>query len=205
MRLRLFLITVVGLIVVATYTFPLWGPYFMTQEVNEEFPLALSETDQAAFANLPQGVQQEFLAMNDDDPTMASDMASAQLNPTTIDSEPMPEGEPRILRRGSFIQLDAIHGASGTATLYQLPDDSYVLRLEDFRSTNGPDLYVILTRNPDPRDASAVGNYIELGRLRGNVGNQNYIPPPDLEVSAYNAVVIYCVRYGVVFSVATLQ
>ncbi|MCB9452025.1 MAG: DM13 domain-containing protein [Anaerolineaceae bacterium] len=118
----------------------------------------------------------------------------------------MPEmTDPVVVASGSFITIDVIHGAEGTATVYQLPDDSRVLRFEDFRVTNGPDLHVILTKNPDPRDAAAVGtDYIDLGKLKGNVGSQNYDIPAGIDLNEYQAVVIYCVPFHVVFSTATL-
>ena len=46
--------------------------------------------------------------------------------------------------------------------------------------------------------------YLDLGKLKGNRGNQNYPIPADVDISIFNSVVIYCKPFAVVFSVATL-
>jgi hypothetical protein len=79
-----------------------------------------------------------------------------------------------------------------------------MLRFEDFRVTNGPDLYVYLSQNPKPtRDESSLGAFIDLGKLKGNSGNQNYEITED--ITGYNTAVIWCKRFGVLFSFAVLQ
>jgi hypothetical protein len=93
------------------------------------------------------------------------------------------------------------------ATIYEGPDGSRVLRLEDFRVTNGPDLHVILVNASDPqsRDDVTSAGYVDLGSLKGNVGNQNYVIPNDVEIPENGSIVIYCQPFHVVFSVASLQ
>ena len=94
-----------------------------------------------------------------------------------------------------------------TATIYRAPDGSHVLRLEDFNVTNGPDLHVILTphANPEGRaDVSAPG-YVDLGKIKGNAGNQNYEIPAGVDVASQMTVVIYCQPFHVVFSTASLS
>ena len=111
------------------------------------------------------------------------------------------------LSSGNFMDFDSFHRGSGEATIYRGPDGSHVLRFEDLDVTNGPDLRVILTpfANPEvPRDFKVSG-YIELGRLKGNRGNQNYLIPNDVDVSIYRSVIIYCKPFSVIFSVASLQ
>jgi hypothetical protein len=153
-------------------------------------------------------MQEDFRAMATQNPTMAATMAAAAATSVAVPEadQAMPEmTDPVIVSSGSFIRIDAIHGAEGTATIYQLPDGARVLRFEDFHSTNGPDLHVILSADPDPRTHDALGeNYLELGRLKGNVGNQNYDIPTEVDLSLYQSVVIYCVPFQVVFSTATL-
>lgn len=121
-------------------------------------------------------------------------------------------GSPPALRAvallsGNFMDADAFHRGSGLATIYRGPDGSYVLRLEDLDVTNGPDLHVILTpfANPEvPRDIKVSG-YIDLGKLKGNRGNQNYPIPDDVDINSYQSVVVYCKPFSVIFSVASLQ
>ena len=49
-----------------------------------------------------------------------------------------------------------------------------------------------------------MGNYIDVGALKGNIGNQNYEIADGTDIAAFNSVVIYCVPFHVVFSTATL-
>ncbi len=199
-RLQLLLIGLGGLLVIGVFTFPLWRPLFVDDVVDEPFEIALR--------NVPTEMQEDFRAMATQNPTMAATMAAAAATSVAVPEEEqaMPEmTDPVIVSNGSFIQIDAIHGAEGSATIYQLPDGARILRFEDFRSTNGPDLHVILSADPDPRTHDALGeDYVELGRLKGNVGNQNYDVPAEVDLSLYQSVVIYCVPFQVVFSTATL-
>jgi hypothetical protein len=109
--------------------------------------------------------------------------------------------------RGSFGEVDAIHKGAGQATFYLRPDGRTVLRLESFEVTNGPDLYVYVSGHPRPRTSTQLhdGFSYEVAVLKGNVGDQNYELPPDLDVSRVKSVVIYCRRFTTVFSTAELQ
>jgi hypothetical protein len=119
----------------------------------------------------------------------------------------MPEmSSPVVAARGTFNEIDAIHKGSGSAIIYQLADNRRVLRLEDFRVTNGPQLHVLLVRSPEPRAGADIGtDYIDLGPLKGNVGNQNYEIPAEVDLGQYGSVVIYCIPFSVVFSAAKLS
>ncbi|MBZ0290357.1 MAG: DM13 domain-containing protein, partial [Anaerolineae bacterium] len=127
-----------------------------------------------------------------------------QIVPTA--SQGMPEmTDPTAVAVGTFEEIDAVHKASGKVTIYQLPDNSKVLRIEDFRVTNGPELRVILTRKADPVTAADVGtDYYDLGALQGNVGNQNYNVPSEVDLSQYLGVVIYSRTFQVVYSSAAI-
>ena len=110
------------------------------------------------------------------------------------------------LRTGDFKDADAFHRGSGRATIYSGPGGSYVLRLEDLDVTNGPALHVYLSPHNDPARSGEVKlpGYLDLGRLKGNRGNQNYEIPAGTDISTFNSVVIYCKPFSVVFSVAPL-
>jgi hypothetical protein len=109
--------------------------------------------------------------------------------------------------RGQFGVVDGIHKGEGTAAIVRLADGQWVLRLDDdFRVTNGPDLYVYLSSAPSPRSGTELraDGAFEVAQLKGNVGGQNYELPPDLDLGQFRSVVIYCRRFTTVFSTAEL-
>jgi hypothetical protein len=121
--------------------------------------------------------------------------------------EMMAPAGPVAVKQGTFRDADSFHKGEGSATLYTLPDGSHVLRFEDFRVTNGPDLRVLLASHPDPMSRGNVhsGEYVELAKLKGNIGNQNYEIPADIDLGNQNSVIIYCMPFHVIFSVAPLE
>lgn len=134
--------------------------------------------------------------------TMAAAMKDAMAK--TLPEAP---AQPVKLKTGRFRDQDRFHKGSGGATIYRLADGSQLLRLEDFNVTNGPDLRVILTRAQDPEQAGEVTGpgHLELSKLKGNMGNQNYPVPDDADVSSFNSVVIFCKPFKVISSVAPLE
>ncbi|MEM7028555.1 MAG: DM13 domain-containing protein [Chloroflexota bacterium] len=107
-----------------------------------------------------------------------------------------------VARSGQFVDVDFLHRGSGSATIVQ-QGDKRVLRLEDFAVTNGPDLHVLLVENIEGTDNSSMGEHLDLGALKGNIGNQNYEIPANVDLSKYQGVMIYCEPFHVVFSTAT--
>ncbi|HSD04393.1 MAG TPA: DM13 domain-containing protein [Nitrosopumilaceae archaeon] len=100
---------------------------------------------------------------------------------------------------GTFVGVDAVHDAKGMAKIITLDDGSDVLRLEDFRSTNGPDLYVYLATDETASD------FVNLGRLKANIGNQNYNIPEGTDLSKYDSVLVWCKQFSVLFGKAELS
>ena len=102
---------------------------------------------------------------------MASDTAMAMMEDDTVMDEAMPEDmpeEPVVLSTGTFNEFDPVHAGEGTATIYELSDGSRVLRFEDFRVTNGPQLHVILAANtPESILESLDEGYVDLGTFEG--------------------------------------
>src|SRR3989338_8723093 len=119
----------------------------------------------------------------------------------TIVDEPM-DSEPTVELSGSFKDADSFHSGSGTATVYVLPDGKRVLRFEDFSVTNGPALSVYLVRSID---GNVDSGFLDLGKLKGNKGNQNYDLSEDIDLASYKSVIIWCVPFGVTFATASLQ
>lgn len=113
---------------------------------------------------------------------------------------------PMLLREGTFVDGDPGHHGEGTARLIRDAEGSHILRFEDFSVTNGPDLFVILSTDPDgSRSSAAASDALNLGRLRATDGNINYAVPDGVDLAAYRSVIIYCRAFRVVFAVATLE
>jgi hypothetical protein len=110
----------------------------------------------------------------------------------------------KVLAKGEFHNADK--AGKGTATVYQLADGKRVLRLTNFETDNGPDLHVRLIAAGDARDTASVANtdYVEVAKLRGNKGNQNYELPDKADLGKYRVVSIWCNRFTVNFAAAPL-
>ena len=100
---------------------------------------------------------------------------------------------------GSF-ESDA-HPTSGTAVVLGNGTDQRFLRFVEFETDNGPDLNVYLVNS----STGDVSDFVDLGDLKGNIGEQNYEIPPGVDLNLYDEVVIWCVRFGVGFGDALLE
>lgn len=131
------------------------------------------------------------------DPVAAPDPGGAP-------SPPAPPALPVQLAQGSFRSLE--HPTTGRAVVTELPDGSRVLRFEDFETSNGPDLRVYLAAGSNDANFGAEygQDFVELGRLKGNIGSQNYEIPAGTDLSRYRNAVVWCKRFSVGFGVATL-
>ena len=102
-----------------------------------------------------------------------------------------------------------VHSTSGRATVYQEADGKLVLRLTNFKTSNGPDVHVILVAAKDADDnanfLTSKTEKIELGKLKGNEGDQNYEIPAGTDLSKYQTVSIYCERFNANFGAAPLE
>lgn len=118
--------------------------------------------------------------------------------------QPTPESENevtptlQIIQSGSF-EGRSNHRASGSVSLVQSGEDYYVRIEDDFDAENGPDLFVHLGMDGryDPK--------VNLGRLKGNKGGQNYAIPSDVNIEEYDEVWIWCRAFTVPFAQAVLN
>lgn len=124
-------------------------------------------------------------------------------------NEAMPAGlsniSQTVLSSGSFHSV--AHESRGTASIYQLADGRRILRLANFETSNGPDVHVYLIAANDASDSETVkkAGFLELGSLKGNIGDQNYDLPADADLAKYRAVTIWCKRFSVNFGTAPLN
>lgn len=120
---------------------------------------------------------------------------------------PEPAG-PVLVAQGDLISHE--HATTGTVRIVRNPDGSQVLELVDLETSNGPDLWIWLTDQPviEGQDGWHVfddGAYVELGRLKGNQGNQQYEIPGDVDLADYSSVSVWCKRFSVSFGAAELD
>lgn len=200
------------------------SPYFVDDVVNEEFETSIAEAQDVGDAAAPPGAGEpesgvpsptsapasEGTAPDDageassaEDSSPEEPAATAPPEPdTTEPATPAAPAEPVLLGAGSFVGL-AGHSGTGDAGVFRQPDESLVLRLENFDIQNGPDLELYVVPGADMTSLAA--GSIHLGALEGNVGNQTYEIPPgtDLPPGTYT-VLVWCEAFSVEFVGATL-
>ena len=114
--------------------------------------------------------------------------------------KPEPEpAKPVSLAAGQFTGADG-HAGTGTATLIREADGARVVTFTEFDVDPGAKSVVWLTQ-----DESSLDDRIELGTLKGNVGDQQYAIPDDTDLRKYDTVVIYCTPFTVRIAVAPLS
>jgi hypothetical protein len=113
---------------------------------------------------------------------------------------------PATLAEGSFISLE--HDTTGRAIVLETEDGTRFLRFEAFETSNGPDLLVYLSSKTPAGSDDWHGydqDFVDLGPLKGNVGDQNYAIPADVDLDRYSTAVVWCRRFEVGFAAATLS
>jgi hypothetical protein len=113
-----------------------------------------------------------------------------------------------LLHDGTFVSH--AHPTTGTATVIEADDGSRSLSIANLDSTLGPDVHVWLSAAPVAADgslATAAGDadYIDLGLLKGNQGDQTYEIPADVDLDSYRSVWLWCVSFSVSFGAADLR
>jgi hypothetical protein len=136
------------------------------------------------------------------DPTVTRDTVEPARETTA------PPAGPTLLATGTFISHE--HRSSGSVRVIGLPDGRRLLRLDDLSTSNGPDLHVWITDAPvlPGRDGWYVfddGVHVDLGRLKGNRGSQNYDVPPSVDLARLTGVTIWCDRFNVSFAAAAIH
>ena len=126
----------------------------------------------------------------------------------TASATPVPSPtEPVDLATGTLISHE--HATSGSVRVVQQPDGTRVLLIEGLNTSDGPDLRVWLSDQPVIEGADGWyvfddGQYLELGPLRGNVGDLVYPIPDTADLDALRSVSIWCARFAVSFGAAAL-
>jgi Electron transfer DM13 len=117
-----------------------------------------------------------------------------------------------VVAQGDIVVTGTFHGAahktSGRATVYSI-NGNETLRITNFKTSNGPDVHVILIAATDAQDdenfLDKKVERIDLGLLKGNEGDQNYDVPANTDFQKFKAVSIYCERFNANFGTAPLK
>ena len=124
-----------------------------------------------------------------------------------MDDKVMHDAMAKTLFTGKF--HGKVHATEGRATVYQEKDGKLVLRLTKFKTSNGPDVHVILVATKDAMDDANFlkdnTEKLELGKLKGNEGDQNYEIPAGTDLTKYRTVSVYCERFNANFGAAPLE
>lgn len=122
-----------------------------------------------------------------------------------LDEEPLPATAFTEIGRGPFVRQE--HRVSGTARLLELSDGRRVLRLEDFATSDGPDLHVWLSEKQAGGNwfKYGTGRNVRLGALKATDGNHNYPIPDGQNLDGIASAVIWCRRFRVAFGSASIR
>lgn len=222
MNKKMVIVVIIVVVVALAIPFAIYtiSPLFISNTVNEPLPTTAAVVSKKAASQ----EYQKFVSMNEQDRINAAKqmnqrgknmvmIGAAQINNTINENVVMPSGlinkqqqsnvttAPTVTRTGSFIGAgDGFHNAEGLAKVILLDDSGHtILRLENFKSTNGPNVHLYLATD------KAASNFIDLGRLKANNGNQNYNIPVGTDLAKYNMALIWCKDFSVLFGSAQLK
>lgn len=101
---------------------------------------------------------------------------------------------------------DRAHAGSGVASIVNDNGDLQLMLSDRFATDPGPNLHVYISAHHDPMKSTDVhdGGDADLGKLKSTSGTQLYDIPDDIDFEI-GSVVIYCVPFKVIFTVAGLQ
>ncbi len=206
-------VALVGVVAVAFLAFGVFGVHtlFIDDKVDEAGPVfdsgvaAAAEPVETTVAPTTAAETEPTTSLVD--PIKNPTRAAAAPAPTTTQAPVVTEPPaPQIvaLAQGSFIPRGRYSG-EGTATVLNDGSEQRFLRFENFSTDNGPDLRVYLSASSADGDSGAFDDdFVDLGVLKGNIGDQNYEIPVGVDLSVYDTVVVWCVRFSSPFTAADL-
>lgn len=118
---------------------------------------------------------------------------AASTSTTPASTAPVTAPQPAAIASGTFEAVD--HDGQGRVIVIGNGVQTFVRFEEDFQTENGPDLYAV---------AYVGDQLIELGRLKGNQGSQNYELPANIDPASVASVAVWCKRFDSVFTKAAL-
>lgn len=105
---------------------------------------------------------------------------------------------PAAVNSSAAVTGTAGHPASGTVRIVSADGKNYV-RYENYKTINGPDLYVYLAKDLDAKE------FVNLGVLKATEGNINYEIPQGVNPQDYPYVLTWCKIFGALFNYAEIK
>jgi len=90
------------------------------------------------------------------------------------------------------------HPANGTARVI-FSNGKRFLRYENFKTINGPDIFVYLSKDLEAKE------FIDLGPVRATEGNVNYEIPENVNSEEYPYALVWCKAFGILFNSAKVR
>lgn len=140
-------------------------------------------------------------------PTATGQAATGQVQGSAGATRSGTATAPVVVATGTFVTHE--HDTSGTARLVRAADGTHRLEIAGLSTSDGPDLRVWLTDQTVVAGKAGWrvfddGRYVELGKLKGNKGDQAYAIPAGTDLASLRSVTIWCKRFSVSFGAAQL-
>lgn len=188
---RLFVAAAIAAVVIALgIALAVFKPWllFVNTEVNDVIPSAAAPTSTALT----------------DGATSATIDAATSEQPA---SQPADAG-PKVVSQGEFVSHE--HHTSGTVKVFELPDGTHQLALENLDTSNGPDVQVWFSKGPVVEGLAGLttaGQYehLAIAPIKGNKGNQVYDLPADFRPADWPTLDLWCEDFSVSFGAAALS
>ena len=184
-----------GILIVGLLAWWLVSPLFIDKRVDEELTLRKKTAISSMSGKVSEKQKSDFIAQ----------MNEIAKNDAMMKQE-MPHAEKGIVVLAAGSLRPIAHDGSGSVRVLRLdPYEDQIVRFENLDVLNGPDLHVYLSAKENVESLADIGDFIDLGKLRGNQGNQNYVVPLNVDATKFKSVVIFCQPFKVVFASANLE
>jgi hypothetical protein len=159
------------------------SPLWRTMELNEPLPQAPIINDR--LGTMDSATKEQF-----------TQEVEAMRDQAMVVEEAMPSSRSIVLAEAPLVAH--AHGAEGKALLIEVGGQK-IVRFEDLKTINGPDLRIYLSADLGADD------FVDLGPIRATEGSVNYSVPAGTDTEKYRNVLIWCRAFSVLFSYAELK
>ncbi len=131
-------------------------------------------------------------------PTVPDVVVASSANDIPVEIKPAPKVVEVQKEKSASVIGTAGHKGSGAVRIIKT-ESGDVVRYENFKTINGPDLYVYLAKDLDAKE------FVNLGTLKATEGNVNYEIPKGTNIDEYRYVLVWCKQFSVLFNYVDLS